>query len=181
MYRYMNVYSPLRSRWSTILSELLSNKKSSDFISVRLKTSTNERLYSYLKYVVLRYSTTNNTHQSVCSPNASYPVLHWKRSLHSPNRWLYLVIGDLYKPTIKTTRMMSRYCARIMFKMLAMENVRIELTAFCLQSRRSPNWANPPKNTECRIWTYDPSLPKRVRYQTTPIPCNKITIFHRSS
>lgn len=159
------------------MSELLSNKKSIDSIDVRLKTSANERLYSYLKYVVLRYSTTNNTHQSVCSPNASYPVLHWKRSSHSPNRWLYLAIGDLYKPTIKTTRMMSRYCARIMFKMLAMENVRIELTAFCLQSRRSPNWANPPKNTECRIRTCDPSLPKRVLYQAELIPFNIITVF----
>lgn len=34
-----------------------------------------------------------------------------------------------------------------------MENVRIELTPFCLQSRRSPNWANSPK-----IRTFTPVL-----------------------
>ena len=45
---------------------------------------------------------------------------------------------------------------------------RVELATFSLEGWRSTNWATPANllNGRCsRIWTYDPLLPRQVRYR----------------
>lgn len=119
---------------------------------------------SHLLKSVVRYFTATDSHQLSIRPMR--PVIPTSDTFTHDHIYGRLVPSELvincpWLPTIPSCSMNihnSSYgevtlctclvtCNHLLteFKMLVMENVRIELTTFCLQSRCSPNWANFPK------------------------------------